>query len=98
MKNDSSNPEYMLLERLVDEYGYSSESIRKQVSLSKGQARYKADIIVYQQGKPFIVIEAKSPLKGVTWEMVEQLKQHISVSEAKYGVISDGMSLFCYMV
>ncbi|HYL66180.1 MAG TPA: N-6 DNA methylase [Nitrosopumilaceae archaeon] len=97
MIKDNSNPEEEFLERLVDEYGYSIESIRKNVSLSKGQARYKVDMIVYQQGKPFIIIEIKSPLKGATWEMMEQLRQYVSVSEAKYGVISDGINLLCYV-
>lgn len=86
-----------ILEKLREEYGYSMDSIRRYVSLSKGQARYKADMIVYAHGKPFIVIELKYPLKGVTFEALEQLKQHMSASKAKYGVITDGIILFCYM-
>ena len=96
MKIEKPNSENRIVERLMEEYGYPKDSIRTGVSLSKGQARYKADVVVYDHGKPFMVVEIKSHLRRPTWASEEQLRKYLSASEAKYGIITDGISHFCY--
>jgi len=95
IKRDS-NPEKRYGDRLIEEYGYDKESIRFKVPLSKGPARYTTDIMVYHQGRPFIVVEIKSPLKDITRDAEEQLKQYMIASGAEYGVVTDSINSFCY--
>lgn len=96
MIKDGSELENRFMKRLIEEYGYSKESIRSYVPLSKGQARYMIDIMVYHQGSPFIVVEVKSQQRGISRDVEMQLMQYMIVSGAEYGVVTDNIKSMYY--
>ena len=83
------------LSRLVSEYCYPSTSIRREVLYPFGRARYRLDIIVMKEGKPYIVVEIKTK----SLEMAsDQLISYVRATGANFAVASDGYSDRCYKV
>jgi type I restriction enzyme M protein len=81
--------------KLVEEYGYPKESIGVEVTIPMGRARKRADLVIYEHGKPHeleyiqIIVETKheevkpqDKKKGV-----EQLKSYLSACpNAEWGL------------
>lgn len=81
--------------KLVEEYGYTKEDIGVEVTIPMGRARKRADLVVYERGKPHelehihIIVETKTEYikpadknKGV-----EQLKSYLAACpNAEWGL------------
>lgn len=52
----------------------------------------QADIVIYKNGNPFIVIEAKSPNARIDDEAIAQLDSYAMWLPARFGVACDGIS------
>lgn len=84
-------------EKLIQE-GYSENNIFQEVSI---QNKYYADLVIYQDGKPFIVIEVKKknslPDQNFKFDpYVRQAQTYASALKAKYFVITDGDDFFWF--
>jgi len=80
--------------RLRDEYGYPSDSIKEQVAFAFGKARYKVDVVVYKEAKPYIVAEASSRIGD--FDAVSQLQAYVRASNAEFAVITNGYIDSCF--
>jgi len=79
----------LFLNRLINTYGYPVEDleVEKQVQMGR-DTKKRADIVVYTQGRPYIVIEAKAPrARGSTRG---QLESYMNALGATFGVWTDG--------
>lgn len=81
--------------RLVSEYCYPARSLRRDVLYPFGRARYRLDILVTKEGRPYIVIEIKTK----SLEMAsDQLVSYVRATGANFAVASDGYTDRCYKV
>jgi len=93
MKTEKRSSEEIYIERLVKEYHYPSASIRREVLHSFGKARYRLDIVVMKEEKPYIVVEIKKNVSNVN---LDQLAGYVRATEARFTVVSDGYVDHCY--
>ncbi len=82
------------LYKLRDQYGYKFDQLDVEVAVSVGsaEAKKKADIVVYSNGKkltPRIFIEVKKPKR---FDGVEQLKVYMNATGCRLGLWSNGSS------
>ena len=83
-----------ILEKLVDEYGYSINQVGVEVKISD---RLRADCVIYTNERkttPLIVVEVKSPLNYPLG--VEQLATYMRLTRAQYGMLTDGVEKFFF--
>jgi len=85
-------------DRLVLDYGYSTHDIRTEVSLPIGPTRYRLDIVVYRNSKPFILIEVKKDLKKFDSDVTEKLLSQSIVLGNEYLVLTDGYLDYSFKV
>lgn len=81
--------------RLMKEYRYPKDCIRTEFATSFGRARYRLDIVVMNEGKPYIVVEIKRNISDVS---LDQLLGYVRATGAKFAVASDGDTDHCYIV
>lgn len=82
--------------RLYQEYGYSSKQVKIEVPVSLGQSRFKADMIVFRENQPYILIELKEKMPDNISQIQEQIAFMISSIHCKYAVLTDGMDDRCF--
>lgn len=90
-------PEKKYVERLVNEYHYPPQEIQQEVTQSFGKARFRFDIVVLQQGKPYILVETKSSSK-VFQSAIDQLLKYVKTIDVQFAVLTDGTTDKCFMV
>jgi len=81
------------IQRLRSEYGYPDGSIRREVPYAFGKARYRLDLVVLKDEKPYIIVEIK---RGFV-DIIDQLLAYVRSTGAEFAVISDGYTDNCYM-
>lgn len=72
----------------------SDFGMRVPVRIQAGRSSFskEADIVIYKNGNPFIVIEAKSPDAKINDEGIAQLDSYAMWLPAKFGVACDGIN------
>jgi hypothetical protein len=72
----------------------SSIAVEKQIVLNEQSKRF--DIVVYNQRKPFLVVECKAPFIALDESVIEQALRYNLVLKAEYVMISNGIQDFIY--
>lgn len=97
MVTDKQNESDAIINRLEKEFGYPRETIRQEILISFGPRRYRPDYVIYDEGKPSLIIETKKRYKNQL-EIENQLAAMMKASGANYGVIMDSLGdiVACY--
>jgi len=82
--------------RLMNEYHYPRDCIQERVPYAFGKARYRIDIVVLKDGKPYIVIETSA--KTNPPEVIDQLQGYLRATNAEFAVATNGFIDRCYKV
>ena len=87
-----------VLKFLVDELGYSTSAIALEVIIPINGMRKRADIVVYQQEKPFIMVECKAPHIAINQATFDQIARYNIVLGGNYLMVTNGLNHFyCVM-
>ena len=83
--------------RLIHEYSYPKADIQREMPYSFGRARYRFDIVVMKEGKPYILVEVKTVRKNLL-AAKDKLRNYLKALNVEYAVITDGYNDKCYKV
>ena len=87
-----------VLKFLVDELGYSTSAIALEVIIPINGMRKRADIVVYQQEKPFIMVECKAPHIAINQATFDQIARYNIVLGSNYLMVTNGLDHFYCMM
>lgn len=96
MRSESES-ERRYVERLIKEYHYPKNDIQEEVPYSFGKARFRFDVIVMKEGKPYILAEVKVGSK-VSQTAADQLLRYAKAIDVQFAVLTDGVTDKCYRV
>ncbi len=83
---------------LTKTLGYSAASIGVEVPVKQLGMRKRADIVVYKQAKPFIMVECKRPSVAITQDTFNQIARYNAVIGSQFLMVSNGLShYYCVM-
>lgn len=83
---------------LIVTLGYSQSSIALEVPVNQTGMRKRADIVVYKQAKPYIMIECKRPSVEITQQTFDQIARYNGIIGSEYLMVSNGLTHFyCVM-
>jgi hypothetical protein len=78
---------------LVDTYAYPRGRIGIEISLSIQRKIYRSDLIVFdKEGKPWMVVECKSPEVNLTEKVFDQAVRYNHALKAVFIVLTNGKS------
>jgi hypothetical protein len=84
---------------LIEYRGYPRSLIRIEAGLKYDKLGKRSDILVYdQQGRPFMVIECKSPDVKLDDNVLHQVAAYSKSLETKYIGVSNGLKHYCWTV
>lgn len=85
-----------MINELINVYGYKLEVLGIEEAISLGSKKYFADIVIYNKGNSYILIETKSKDIEIE-EAFEQLKSYMTMKPSvKYGVLTNGRDIAIY--
>jgi type I restriction enzyme M protein len=87
----------LYLIKLVEEYWYSKELIKCEVSVSFWREKKRADIVIYQNtdlATPWIIVEAKEPKQR---NNIQQLKSYLNADWVPIGVWINGNDISIFL-
>ena len=83
---------------LIDTLGYSQSSIALEVPVNQTGMRKRADIVVYKQAKPFIMVECKRPSVAITQQTFDQIARYNGKIGSTFLMVSNGLNhYYCMM-
>ena len=81
---------------LVAELKYPKSLIKVEGGLTYNQLSKRSDIVVFdREGKPWMVIECKSPELQVDENVLRQASMYNATLRARYLVVTNGVKHFC---
>ena len=83
--------------RLLNEYSYPLQHIQREFPYAFGRARYKLDIVVVKEERPYIMVEVKTVNRNLR-RSVDQLLSYVQVLDVDFAVLTDGYWDKCYRV
>ena len=87
-----------VLRFLMDDLGYSASAIALEVSIPINGMRKRADIVVYQQEKPYIMVECKAPHIAINQSTFDQIARYNIVLGGQLLMVTNGLNHFyCQM-
>ena len=82
---------------LIQELKYPRSLFRIEGSLSYNKLQKRSDILIYsRQGKPWMLIECKSPTIKLTQRAFNQVSVYNMTIGAQYIAVTNGMVHYCY--
>jgi len=87
----------MIIDMLTEEYNYPPSNIVTEVPASLGNARFRADIVVYSDNKPHILIEVKNT-KKILHESKSQLEKISNAIKPNFTILTNGLNYQFYQV
>ena len=87
-----------VLRYLVDELGYSTSAIALEVPIPINGMRKRADIVIYQQDKPYIMIECKASHIPITQATFDQIARYNIVLGGQLLMVTNGLNHFYCMM
>lgn len=83
---------------LIQTLGYSASAIALEVPVNQTGMRKRADILVYKQAKPYIMIECKRPSVQITQQTFDQIARYNGVIGSEFLMVSNGLNhYYCKM-
>lgn len=87
-----------ILKFLMDDLGYSSSAIALEVPIPINGMRKRADIVVYQQEKPLIMVECKATNVPISQATFDQIARYNIVLGSQFLMVTNGLNHFyCVM-
>lgn len=84
---------------LVHERNFPFALMANEVSIMQNGIKRRCDTLVADRhGKPFVIIEYKSPQVQVTQTTFNQIVRYNMVLHAKYLIVSNGIKHYCCMI
>lgn len=83
-----------VLHWLINNKKYPTTAIVSEHSLNLNGTKKRADIIIYKQQQPFLVVECKAHHVKVTEDTFEQATRYNMALNAKYIMLSNGFNHF----
>ncbi|MCW3989813.1 MAG: N-6 DNA methylase [Candidatus Bathyarchaeota archaeon] len=87
----------MIVNMLIEEYNYPSSNIYTEVSASLGNARFKADVVVYSNNHPHILVEIKN-IKNTLQFNIHQLERITEAINPHFTILTNGLDFKFYKV
>jgi len=85
------------IEFLINEMKYPRSLFRIEGSLTYNRMQKRSDIIIHDRlGKPWLLIECKSPAIKLSQKAFNQVAVYNMTVGAKYIAVTNGMVHFCY--
>ena len=83
---------------LIDTLGYSVSSVAVEVPVNQSGMRKRADIVVYKQAKPCIMVECKRPSVQITQQTFDQIARYNGKIGSEFLMVSNGLNhYYCLM-
>jgi len=83
---------------LIETLGYSASNIALEVPVKQTGMRKRADIVVYKQAKPFIMVECKRPTVQITQDTFNQIARYNAIIGSEFLMVSNGLDhYYCTM-
>lgn len=81
---------------LVTEKNYPASLMGVEMLVRVNQLSQRADIVVYHRdGKPWLIVECKSPVINLNEEVFYQAARYNSVLKVPYIAVTNGMEHYC---
>lgn len=98
LKTPEEEVRQRVLRHLIDRMDVPANLISSEYRLSKidGKLKKRADIVVWSEGKPLLVIEVKASHIALTEQVLTQVKSYNKILGAKYVGISNGNEIKLY--
>ena len=74
-------------------YGYPLELMQIEGAISVNGLRRRCDIVVYRDGKPYIIVECKQPEVPISQKVCDQACRYNSVLQVPYLLLTNGRQL-----
>lgn len=87
-----------VLNYLIIDLGYSTSAIALEVIVPITGMKKRADIVVYQQEKPFIMVECKAPHIPITQATFDQIARYNIVLGSHFLMVTNGLNHFYCMM
>lgn len=82
---------------LIDNFKYPKSLFRVEGSLSYNKLQKRSDIVIYDRmGKPWMLIECKSPVIKLTQKAFNQVAVYNMTVGARYVAVTNGMVQYCF--
>lgn len=86
------------ISKLSIEYGFDEKNIRLDVPVQLGLKRFIADAIIYQDDRPFVLVEIKTDLTLNFEQAKNTLEQMSSVLGNNFVILTNGYYDICYEI
>ena len=84
---------------LVNHKGFLAGLMNNEVSLVQNGIKRRCDTLVSDRfGKPLMIVEYKAPNVEITQKVFDQIVRYNYVFQAKYLVVSNGLSHYCCVI
>lgn len=81
---------------LINERSFPVALMANEVSLNQNGIKRRCDTLVADRhGKPFVIIEYKSPQIQISQDTFDQIVRYNMVLRAKYLIVSNGLMHYC---
>lgn len=81
---------------LISVHGYPAGLMGNELSLTLNGTRRRCDTVVFDRsGRPWMIVEYKAPHVAVSQKTFDQIVRYNMVLQARYLVVSNGMSHYC---
>lgn len=83
---------------LIDDLGYSISAIALEVPVPITGMRKRADIVVYQNARPYIMVECKAPKVSINQTTFDQIARYNIVLGSQFLMVTNGINHFYCMM
>ncbi|MBR5117484.1 MAG: type I restriction enzyme HsdR N-terminal domain-containing protein [Muribaculaceae bacterium] len=81
---------------LIEEREFPAALMNNEISLTQNGIKRRCDTLVAdRQGAPLVIVEYKAPTVEITQKVFDQIVRYNMVLQAKYLIVSNGMSHYC---
>ena len=82
---------------LIDQFKYPRSLFRVESGLTYNKLHKRSDIVIHNRhGKPWMLIECKSPVIKLTQKAFNQVAVYNMTIGARYVAVTNGMAQFCF--
>lgn len=87
-----------VIKYLIDDLGYSISAIALEVPVPITGMRKRADIVVYQNARPYIMVECKAPKVVINQTTFDQIARYNIVLGSQFLMVTNGINHFYCMM
>lgn len=84
---------------LRNELGYPASMMANECGLTVNGTKKRCDTVVFDHsGHPLMIVEYKAPTVSITQDVFEQIVRYNTKLQARYLVVSNGVSHYCCVI